>query len=108
MTAKAKSPPSHFPELEPLVDLLRTPPSTTQDRILHIRALGQRLEGYIQFMCSVRSLSNSSTEAKEIAVAAFHERLVLLERELGRIQKNSRWRRRTTTGQPARIRPDPT
>jgi hypothetical protein len=97
MTTKANRRPMVFPELDPLADLLRTPPLTTDERLLHIRALGQRLMGYVKFMCAVGSLSNSSTEAKQAAVAAFHERLVTLERELGRIQKNVRRRRNTTT-----------
>jgi hypothetical protein len=88
MAAKAKSrPPSTFPDLEPLTDLLRTPPTTTEERVIHIRALGQRIKGYIQFMTAVSRMNGSSAEAKQKAVAAFYERLAALEQELGRIQE---------------------
>jgi hypothetical protein len=88
MGAKTKSrPPSTFPDLEPITELLRTTPETTEERLVHIRALGQRVRGYVQFMCKVNRLSGSSAEVKEKAVAAFYERLVLLEQELGRIQE---------------------
>jgi hypothetical protein len=85
---KAKSrPPSTFPDLEPLNELLRTPPTTTQDRLIHIRALGERIAGYVRFMCAVDRLNGSSLEVKDKAVAIFYERLALLEQELGRIQE---------------------
>ncbi len=88
MATKTKSrPPSTFPDLEPINELLRTPPETTEERLVHIRALGQRIKGYVQFMCKVNRLSGSSEEVKEKAVAIFYERLVLLEQELGRIQE---------------------
>jgi hypothetical protein len=74
-----------FPDLEPLNDLLRTPPRTTEDRLLHIQALGRRIERYIRFMGAVASMGGSSGEAKELAVTIFHECLAELERPLGRI-----------------------
>jgi hypothetical protein len=76
-----------FPDLEPLNDLLRSPPRTTEDRLLHIAALGRRIERYIRFMESVANMVGSSAEAKEIAVAFFHQRLAALEPALGRIPK---------------------
>ena len=88
MAAKTKSrPPSTFPDLEPINELLRTPPENTEERLVHIRALGQRVKGYVQFMCKVNRLSGSSEEVKEKAVTIFYERLLLLEQELGRIQE---------------------
>jgi hypothetical protein len=74
-----------FPDLEPLNDLLRTPPRTTEDRLLHIQALGRRIEGYIRFMSAVASMGGSSMEAKEVAIAVFHQRLAALEPPLARI-----------------------
>jgi hypothetical protein len=74
-----------FPDLEPLNDLLRTPPLSTQDRLLHIQALGRRIDRYIRLMRSVGSMAGSSAEAKELAVAVFHECLAALEPPLGRI-----------------------
>jgi hypothetical protein len=49
------------------------------------RGTGKRISGYVQFICAVGSLKGTSTEAKENAVTAFHERMVVAERRLGRI-----------------------
>ena len=85
---KPKSrPPSTFPDLEPLTELLRTPPTTTEERLTHIRALGHKVDTYVRFMCSVNRMSGSSAEVKEKAVAIFYERLLFMEQELGRIQE---------------------
>lgn len=63
------------------------PPLTTEDRLARIQALGQRVDGYIQFMCQVGSLNGTSAEAKERAVTAFYERMVIVESQLGRIHE---------------------
>ena len=94
---KPKAPPRiapRYPELEPLNNLLRTPPSTTGDRLLHIQALGHRIEGYVEFMCAVENLRGSSVEAKQKAVAIFHDRLTILEPQLGHIPRKLHRRRR--------------
>jgi len=62
-------------------------PATAGDRLLQIEAMGQRINGYVQFMCQVGGLNGTSDEAKEQAIAAFHERMVVLEGELARIQE---------------------
>jgi len=62
------------------------PPPTTDERLRDIAAMGQRIHGYIQFMCQIGNLGGTSGEAKETAIAAFHERLAALERQLGRIR----------------------
>jgi hypothetical protein len=67
-----------------------TPPLTTEDQLLHIRALGQRIAGHVEFMCGVGILQGTSPESKQKAVAVFHDRLKTLERELSRIQENLR------------------
>ena len=88
MKPKAASRPAPlFPDLEPLNDLLRTPPRTTEDRLLHIAALGRRIQRYIKFMGAVESLGGSSIEAKNLAVGVFHDCLVALEPQLGNIRK---------------------
>jgi hypothetical protein len=74
-----------FPDLEPLNDLLRTPPRTTEDRLLHIAALGRRIQQYIKFMGAIGNLAGSSMEAKELAVVVFHDCLAALEPQLGDI-----------------------
>jgi len=65
-----------------------TPPWTTEERLNRIEAMSQRISGYVQFMSQVGNLNGSSAEAKEKAVADFYERMVILERNLGRIQED--------------------
>jgi len=61
------------------------PPPTTDERLRDIAAMGQRIHGYVQFMCQIDTLAGTSAEAKQTALVAFHERLAALERQLGRI-----------------------
>ncbi len=67
-----------------------TPPLTTEERLLHLRTLGQRITDYVQFMCALDKLPGTSEEAKQKALAAFYERFVTLEQQLGRIHDNLR------------------
>jgi len=76
-----------FPDLEPLNDLLRTPPRTTEDRLLHIAALGRRIQQYIKFMSAIGNMGGSSIEAKKLAIGVFHDCLATLEPQLGNIPK---------------------
>jgi hypothetical protein len=82
VNVKAKSPSS---DLDSSNDLLRTVPLTTEDRLAHIHALGQRVGSYVKFMCTVARLEGSSAESKERAVSVFYDRLYILEQELSRI-----------------------
>jgi hypothetical protein len=68
----------------------QTPASTTEERLQRIEAMGQRIASYVQFMCQIGQLNGTSAEAKEKAVAAFYERMVVLERHLGRIHDDVR------------------
>jgi hypothetical protein len=72
---------------EPPVGLRGATPWTTEERLQRIAAMGQRIDSYIQFMTEIGKMSGTSTEAKDKAVAAFYDRMVVLERELGRIQE---------------------
>ncbi len=67
-----------------------TPPWTQEERLRRIEALGQRIDGYVLFMSQVGSLNGTSAEAKEKAVTAFHERLIVVESQLGRIHDGLR------------------
>jgi hypothetical protein len=78
-------PSARFPELEPINHLLRSPPITTEDYLVHVRALGSKIEGYIKFICAVSGPNRASEEAREKAVRAFYERLHVLEQELRRV-----------------------
>lgn len=70
---------------QPLAAASAPSPTSTSDHLQRIGAMGERVSGYIQFMCAVGTLSGTSAEAKERAVADFYEQMVVLERELGRI-----------------------
>ena len=72
------------------VCLWPTPPWTTEERLKRIEAMTQRINGYVEFMRQISNLNGSSAEAKDKAVAAFYERMVALERQLGRIQEDLR------------------
>jgi hypothetical protein len=72
-------------DLDSSNDLLRTIPLTTEDRLAHIQALGQRVGSYVKFMCTVGRMEGSSAESKDRAVAIFYDRLYILEQELSRI-----------------------
>jgi hypothetical protein len=60
-------------------------PCTTEERLQRIEAMRRRINGYVEYMCQNSSLNGTSMEAKEKAVATFYERMVILERQLGRI-----------------------
>ena len=87
---KAPSGPAGIlPEAMP-ISCWPTPPWTLEERLLRIEAMGQRISGYIRFICQVGNLSGTSTDAKERAVAAFYDRLVAAEGQLSRIQEDLR------------------
>ncbi len=69
-------------------DRFTPPPVTTEERLLRIQVLGERIAAYVQFMGAVGDLKGSSLEAKENAVGAFYERLSTAERQLGRIHND--------------------
>jgi hypothetical protein len=70
---------------QPLAAVDQLPPASVEDSLERIRAMGERVSGYVEFMEAVGTLGGTSAESKERAVAAFYERMVVLERELGRI-----------------------
>ncbi|MCI0462700.1 MAG: hypothetical protein L0Z62_37605 [Gemmataceae bacterium] len=91
MTTKTKTPSrGAAPRLEEELPAgpWQTPPWTTSERLQRIEVMGQRIHGYIQFIGTVGNLNGTSAEAKEKAVAAFYDRIVVLERQLGRIQED--------------------
>ena len=63
---------------------------TTEERLKRIAALGRRVAEYVEFMAHVGGLNGTSAEAKERAVAAFYERLAVLEGQLARIHEELR------------------
>ncbi len=61
------------------------PPMTLEERLHRIEAMGKRMEGYIQFMCKLPSMTGTSAEVKERAVAVFYAQMVLVEGQLAHI-----------------------
>jgi hypothetical protein len=84
-TSSRRAPATPISEMP--ADLGSTPPTSTEDRLVRINALAQRIEGHIRFIKAVGSMNGSSPEAKEKAVAVFYESLVTVERHLGRIHE---------------------
>ena len=91
MATKTKTPPAspgRRAAVMPPPGLSQTPPWTTEERLQRIEAMGQRIQACVQFMCQIGGLGGTSGEAKDRAVAAFHERLSVLESELSRIRED--------------------
>jgi hypothetical protein len=65
-----------------------TPPCTMEERLRRIEGMGQRIQGFIEFMCKIGSLGGTCSASKERAVAAFYDRLVVVERQLAKIQED--------------------
>ena len=63
----------------------QTTPWTTDERLLRIEAMGKRIAGFVEYMCTVRELTTTSDEAKEKAVREFYEKMLVVERQLARI-----------------------
>lgn len=87
MTIKANAP-SVLPFGMAPAGLWTTPAWTLEERLQRIEVMGQRLNGYIQFIGQVASMTGTSGEAKERAVKAFYERMLAVDGQLGRIQEN--------------------
>ena len=90
MTAKANALSTARPESSPPSGDRLGPPLTTEDCLARIRVLGERVDGYVRFMCAIDSLAGTSNEAKHRAAVTFHDRLSTLERALEHIQDELR------------------
>jgi hypothetical protein len=75
------------PEWGKLTALSEVLPRTLEERVQRIEALGERIAGYVRFMCERGTPSGTSAEAKERALTTFYERLIIVERQLGKIQE---------------------
>jgi hypothetical protein len=69
----------------PLRPVALTPPWTMEERLHRIEVLGQRINGYVQYMSQDGNLNATSVETKERAIVAFYEQLVVTERQLAHI-----------------------
>jgi len=66
------------------------PAAVVDERLERIGALWQRSSGYVQFICAAGHLGGTSVELKEKALDALCARLVIIERQLSRIQDDLR------------------
>jgi hypothetical protein len=92
MAAKAKTPARAAtppPAAEP-PDRWSGAPRTLEERLSLIEAMRQRIDGYVQFICQVRGMTGTSAEAKEKAVKAFYERMVVADLQLGKVEEELR------------------
>jgi hypothetical protein len=60
------------------------------ERLVRITALWQQSNDYVQFICAAGRLNGTSVELKEKALDALCARLVIIERQLSRIQDDLR------------------
>jgi hypothetical protein len=65
-----------------------TPAWTMEERLRRIEVMAQHIQSIVEFMCKIGSLNGTCTAAKERAVTAFYDRLVVMERQLGKIQED--------------------
>jgi hypothetical protein len=89
MTTKTKGPLAPPPK-EATGPAWETPPWTAEERLQRIQALGQRLNGHVEFMGGLGNLNGTSAEAKDKAITLFYERLTALEKQLARILEDLR------------------
>lgn len=77
----AKSPKAVF--TEPLA-------LTLEEHIHCIKALSQRMDGYIRFVCQLGNEPGASDEVKKRALAVFYRQMIIAERQLGLIYNELR------------------
>jgi hypothetical protein len=84
MNAKSRPRLLPFPTISQAAGAV-VPERTLDQRIAIIKALGERINLYVQFMCKSAQLQGVSPEVHESTVIAFHERLVVVEKQLARL-----------------------
>lgn len=84
---KAKPAARPAPATDAEVEPWTGPPRSLAERLQRIKAMAERINEYVKFMCDVGSLSGTSNDAKEKAVVAFHDRMVIVENQLARIHE---------------------
>lgn len=62
-------------------------PLTLEERLHRIETLGKRIRGHIDAIARIAHEPGTSPDGKERAVRAFHEKIILVEGELGRIHE---------------------
>jgi hypothetical protein len=87
---KTLSPKVPLPAESPSSAPWSTQPANMEERLQRIGVMMKGIAGYVQFMDQVGTLSGISGEAKERAVSAFYERIVVMERQLAHIHEELR------------------
>jgi hypothetical protein len=59
-----------------------------EERLRRIEAMGRRIQGVVEFICQIANLGGTCTASKERAVTTFYDRLVIVERQLVKIQED--------------------
>jgi hypothetical protein len=87
VTVKVKSKPAASGEVEPLPEAWNVPPANMGECLERIRALGHRVDNYVRFMKGIDGVKGTSAESRSRALTAFYERMLMFDRELGRVQE---------------------
>lgn len=61
-----------------------------EEQLHRIEAMGKRVEAHIQFLCQTARQPGTSLEVKDRVVNAFYREMVLIEKQLGRIDDELR------------------
>jgi hypothetical protein len=72
------------PDPKSLIDWHR-PPTNTDECLMRIEVLTERLQNHLRFIQEIQSLHGVSTEMKCKAATSFYERLLQLDRALGKL-----------------------
>jgi hypothetical protein len=76
------------PQALPAAGPWSTPAWTMEERLRRIEAMGRRIQGVVEFMCQIANLDGTCAASKERAVTSFYDRLVIVERQLVKIQED--------------------
>lgn len=77
------------PDPKALIDWHR-PPANTDECLLRIEVLTERLQNHLRFIQDIGSLHGVSAEMRQRAATSFYERLMQLDRALGRLSDELR------------------
>ena len=90
LAPKAKGKGAPIPPVEEPSDLSVGPCVTIGDRLTRIQEIGRKVEEHVEAVTAIETLPGTSAEAREKAVALFLERLIVLERALGKTMEELR------------------
>jgi hypothetical protein len=65
-------------------------PKQLADQVREIERIGERISAIVRFMCDIQKLPGTSEESRDRALTAFHEPLIMVEKQLVHIQEKFR------------------